>query len=84
MPFTLSWQSIELRTSHAFHIARAAAPPVRRDVWVRVTDSVGCEGWGEAAPSAYYGETAETVVAVLPRYASVLESVDDEDRKSVV
>lgn len=78
MPFTLSWQSIELRTSHAFHIARAAAPPVRRDVWVRVTDSVGCEGWGEAAPSAYYGETAETVVAVLPRYASVLESVDDD------
>lgn len=78
MPFTLSWEPLELRTSHAFHIARAAAPPVRRDVWVRVTDSVGREGWGEAAPSPYYGETAETVAAVLPRYAGVLESVDDD------
>lgn len=78
MPFALRWEPIHLRTSHAFHIARAAAPPVRRDVWVRVTDSSGCEGWGEAAPSPYYGETAETVAAVLPRYAAFLESVEDD------
>ena len=26
----------------------------------------GAKGWGEAAPSTFYGETADTVVDVLP------------------
>lgn len=34
-------------------------------VWVRLTDSDGVEGWGEADPSSYYGETADTVLAKL-------------------
>jgi L-alanine-DL-glutamate epimerase-like enolase superfamily enzyme len=50
---------------------------VRRNVWVRVVEEEGREGWGEAAPSPYYGETAETVAAVLPRYAEVLERTED-------
>ncbi|MBI4546068.1 MAG: dipeptide epimerase [Gemmatimonadetes bacterium] len=75
----LEFELIELRTRHAFHIARAAAPEVRRSVWVRLRDRDGLEGWGEAAPSAYYGETAETVVAVLPRLAAVLEPVWGDD-----
>jgi L-alanine-DL-glutamate epimerase-like enolase superfamily enzyme len=77
MSLTLSWEPLELRTRHAFHIARAAAPPVRRNVWVRVTDEEGREGWGEAAPSPYYGETADTVQAVLPHYAAVLARAQD-------
>lgn len=71
MPFAVRWEPLDLRTSHAFHIARAAAPPVRRNVWVRIADSSGREGWGEAAPSPYYGETAETVAAVLDRKSVV-------------
>lgn len=71
----LSWQSFELKTTHAFNIARMKAPPVRRAVHVRITDDEGREGWGEAAPNAYYGETAETVEAVLARYADVLADV---------
>src|SRR5690606_20719929 len=57
----------------AFSIARLKAPPVRRAVWVRITDDTGSEGWGEAAPNIYYGETAETVEAVLTRYAPAVQ-----------
>jgi L-Ala-D/L-Glu epimerase len=65
---------IELRLQHPFNIARAAAPQLRRSVWIRVIDDDGGEGWGEAAPNAYYGETADTVVALLPLYADALNS----------
>lgn len=68
----LSWQSFDLKTKHAFNIARMKDPPVRRAVWVRIADEAGREGWGEAAPNAYYGETVETVEAVLGRYRAVL------------
>jgi L-alanine-DL-glutamate epimerase-like enolase superfamily enzyme len=39
---------------------------------VRLTDAEGNEGWGEAAPSKYYGETAESVLAALQVYGSML------------
>ena len=65
---------LELHSRHAFHIARAAAPPVRRNVWLRIIDDEGIEGWGEAAPSAYYGESTATVVALLPAYQAALDA----------
>jgi L-Ala-D/L-Glu epimerase / N-acetyl-D-glutamate racemase len=34
-----------------------------------VRDADGCVGWGEAAPTTYYGETPETVFAALNLYA---------------
>jgi L-Ala-D/L-Glu epimerase len=68
----LAAETIELATTHAFHIARAPAPPLRRNVLVRLRDADGVEGWGEAAPTPYYGESDATVLAVLPRYESVL------------
>ncbi len=39
---------------------------------VRLTDHDGQEGWGEAAPQRFYGETPETVLAALDVYATVL------------
>src|SRR5437763_5197206 len=39
-------------------LPRGVGAPDRRD---------GAEGWGEADPSKYYGETADTVLAVLRR-----------------
>jgi L-Ala-D/L-Glu epimerase len=69
----LTFEPIELRTRHAFNIARETAPPARQDVWVRVTDGEGNEGWGEAPATPFYGETAETVAAVLPRLAEAME-----------
>src|SRR5690606_9803030 len=64
LPMKLECEVLELRTRHPFHIARAAAPPARRSVMVRVIDDDGAEGWGEAAATAFYGETAETVLAL--------------------
>jgi L-alanine-DL-glutamate epimerase-like enolase superfamily enzyme len=63
---------LELPTRHPFHIARAAAPPVRRSVWLRVIDETGAEGWGEAAANAYYGESVDTVLALVPVFEEVL------------
>jgi L-alanine-DL-glutamate epimerase-like enolase superfamily enzyme len=74
MAFTIRHEVLELRTTHAFNIARAAAPPVRRTVWLRVADDNGTEGWGEAAANAYYGETADTVTALLPLYEKALNA----------
>lgn len=75
----LDFEVLHLQTRHDFHIARAAAPPVRRNVWVRLTDRDGVVGWGEAAPNPYYGEDADTVTDVLQRYARVLERADVTD-----
>jgi L-alanine-DL-glutamate epimerase-like enolase superfamily enzyme len=72
MPIRLDHTILELRTRHAFHIARAAAPPIRRTVWLRLIDDDGVEGWGEAAANAYYGESADTVVALLPAFRDAL------------
>jgi L-Ala-D/L-Glu epimerase len=62
---------LTLRTKHPFVIARGGQSD-HRTVWVRLTDSEGNEGWGEAAPSKYYGETAESVVAALQLYGTML------------
>ncbi|HUF51842.1 MAG TPA: dipeptide epimerase [Longimicrobiales bacterium] len=72
----ITHELLELRTRHAFHIARAAAPAARRTVWVRLIADDGMEGWGEAAANAYYGETADTVVALLPLYERALHDTD--------
>jgi len=66
MPLKLSAEVITLKTKHPFVIARGGDEDYRV-VWVRLTDSDGVEGWGEADPSRYYGETADTVLTVLKR-----------------
>jgi L-alanine-DL-glutamate epimerase-like enolase superfamily enzyme len=62
---------VTIRTRTPFVIARGGASEWRR-VWVRVIDDDGAAGWGEAAPSRFYGETAESVVAALDQLAPVL------------
>jgi L-alanine-DL-glutamate epimerase-like enolase superfamily enzyme len=69
----IDFEVMPLPTKHAFHIAREARARTRVSVWVRLRDEDGVEGWGEAAATPFYGETAETVTAILPRYAEVLE-----------
>jgi L-alanine-DL-glutamate epimerase-like enolase superfamily enzyme len=39
---------------------------------VKLTDKDGVEGWGEAAPTRFYGETTETVLGALNSYATVM------------
>ena len=62
---------LELATRHPFLIARGGQA-VHNTVWVRVRDRDGHVGWGEAAPTTYYGETPETVLAALNLYAAQL------------
>jgi L-alanine-DL-glutamate epimerase-like enolase superfamily enzyme len=75
----LTFDVLDLDTKHAFNIARETAPSSRRMVWVRVADEDGVEGWGEASPQPFYGETADTVLAALPRLADALQSATNGD-----
>ena len=68
----LEHEIVTVRTRTPFVIARGGASEWRL-VWVRVIDDDGAEGWGEAAPSRFYGETTETVIAALDRLAMVLD-----------
>lgn len=71
MTLTLSTELLSLRTRHPFIIARGGQSDYRT-VMVKITDADGIEGWGEAAATRFYGETLDTVQAVLPRYAQEL------------
>jgi L-alanine-DL-glutamate epimerase-like enolase superfamily enzyme len=64
MALTLATEVITLTTRHPFIIARGGQNDYRV-VCVRLTDEDGVEGWGEADPAEYYGETADTVLAKL-------------------
>src|SRR5579885_1627541 len=65
-----------VHTTHPFVIARGGATE-HRLMRVRITGSDGVEGWGEAAPNRFYGETADTALAALARLAPVVEACDE-------
>ncbi len=73
MALKLATDVLSLKTKHPFVIARGGDDDTRV-VWVRLTDGDGVEGWGEADPSRYYGETADTVLAMLQRLEPHLPS----------
>jgi L-Ala-D/L-Glu epimerase len=66
---------ITVHTRHPFIIARGGTSEYHV-VWVRLQDADGVEGWGEAAPSRFYGETAASVVGAIERFAPTLEQAD--------
>ncbi|TYL40071.1 dipeptide epimerase [Natronococcus pandeyae] len=59
-----------------FTISRGTATEAEV-VTVRIEDEDGIVGVGGAGPSAHYGETPETVAAVLPDLLAVVEEVGD-------
>jgi L-alanine-DL-glutamate epimerase-like enolase superfamily enzyme len=73
----LAWETFTIQAKHPFKISRSVQESVER-VWVRVTED-GQEGWGEADPSPYYGETAATVGYALERLRPVIESTSVPD-----
>lgn len=75
----LEFDLLDYHTSEPFHIARLKSPPARYSAWVRVRDAEGVEGWGEAVAIPYYGETAATVQAALPRLGEVVASASGGD-----
>jgi L-alanine-DL-glutamate epimerase-like enolase superfamily enzyme len=68
---TLATEVLTLRTKHPFIIARGGQSEYRT-VMVRLRDEDGTEGWGEAAPTRFYGETTETALAALRHYGDML------------
>lgn len=71
----LRHEVIDLHPVHPFVIARGGYRQ-HHNVVVTLTDGDGVEGWGEAAPNKYYGESEESVIAALPAFARVLENAD--------
>jgi L-alanine-DL-glutamate epimerase-like enolase superfamily enzyme len=70
------FERVSLPLADAFTIARGSQETAD-NVVVRLTDEGGMTGHGAAAPSPHYGETAETVEAVLPTLLEEVESVGD-------
>jgi len=71
----LTHEQVTLRTKHTFTIARGGSSEFRVVV-VTVTDKDGATGVGEASPSRFYGEYADTVPVALAQFAPILESAD--------
>ena len=64
-----------VHTTHPFVIARGGASE-HRLIRVRVIDDDGTEGWGEASPNRFYGETVDTALGALARLTPIVERCD--------
>ena len=71
MAVKLLVEQCTITTRHPFAIARGSTNGYER-AWIRLTDGDGLEGWGEADPSSYYGETLETVRAGFEKLSAHL------------
>lgn len=71
----ISHEVLPLRTRHPFVIARGGYAS-HDNVVVRIVDKDGVEGFGEAAPNRFYGESVATVAAAVTQFAAVLGSAD--------
>jgi L-alanine-DL-glutamate epimerase-like enolase superfamily enzyme len=71
----LSWETLTVHTTVPFVITRGGTSE-HRTVRVTLRDSAGVEGWGEAAPNRFYGETPETAIAALERLKPIVEACD--------
>ncbi len=71
----ISHEVVNLTTRYPFVIARGGYA-THENVIVTVTDENGLEGFGEAAPNRYYGESVATVVAALDQFGPVLAEAD--------
>jgi L-alanine-DL-glutamate epimerase-like enolase superfamily enzyme len=76
MTLTTEFERVDLPLADEFTISRGSQS-VAENVVVRISDSAGMTGVGAAAPSRHYGETADTVEAVLPELLAVVEEVGD-------
>jgi L-alanine-DL-glutamate epimerase-like enolase superfamily enzyme len=73
---TTGFERLDLPLENAFTIARGTRETAE-NVAVRIEDDEGNVGVGGAAPSEHYGETADTVEALLPDLLAVVEDVGD-------
>lgn len=71
----LTHEVVRLKTRYPFVIARGGYA-AHENVIVRITDTDGVVGLGEAAPNRYYGESVATVQAALDQFAPTLANAD--------
>jgi L-alanine-DL-glutamate epimerase-like enolase superfamily enzyme len=64
-----------VHTTHPFVIARGSTSE-HKLLRIRVSDGDGVEGWGEAAPNRFYGETLETALGALERLKPIVEAAN--------
>jgi L-alanine-DL-glutamate epimerase-like enolase superfamily enzyme len=78
----LSWERLPLQAAVPFRISRSVQDRIER-VWARI-EFDGEEGWGEADPSPYYGESAETVETALGRMRPILAGLANPDHLEAI
>ncbi|ELZ40530.1 dipeptide epimerase [Halorubrum tebenquichense] len=76
MSLDADFERVSMPLENPFTISRGTQTEAE-NVVVRVTDEAGMTGVGGAAPSSHYGETADTVEAVLPDLLDAVERVGD-------
>ncbi|MCL9812627.1 dipeptide epimerase [Natranaeroarchaeum aerophilus] len=76
MSLSTSVERVELPFEFPFTIARGTTTSAE-NVVVRIEDDDGRVGIGGAAPSPHYGETVDTVEAVLPELLAIVEDIGD-------
>jgi L-alanine-DL-glutamate epimerase-like enolase superfamily enzyme len=76
MTLDTAFERRSLPLDEPFAIARGTQATAE-NVVVSVTDGAGRAGVGGAAPSSHYGETGDTVTAVLPELLAVVEEIGD-------
>ncbi len=82
MPFSITADRLTLPYRDPFRIARDMDSGAAHTIVTHLTDEAdasdgGREGVGEAYPEPYYGETGDTVAAVLPYLLDVVEPLAD-------
>jgi len=75
-----AFERVTLPVDGEFTISRGTAAETDV-VAVEVTDETGNVGVGAAGPAAYYGESADSVVAALPELLSTVEEVGNPHRQ---
>ena len=73
----------ELEIDGGFEIARGSSQTTETIV-VRLNDEEGKTGVGAAAPSAYYGETVDSVESVLPDLLDAVTEIRDPTRQQTI
>ncbi|EMA64387.1 dipeptide epimerase [Halorubrum kocurii] len=76
MTLETEFERVSLPLENPFTISRGTQTEAV-NVVVRISDEGGMTGVGGAAPSTHYGETADTVEAVLPALLDAVERVGD-------
>ena len=76
MTLQTRFERLQLPLEHEFTISRGTTREADL-VAVEIEDEDGTVGVGGAGPSSHYGETGDTVAAVLPHLLDVVEDVGD-------